>query len=399
MKKIIQLFTGLSTIKIDLFRPEFILLAYLVYILIAFFSSRQGYSTLPVSEISFLIAIFSFVAFLFGAMAGRAIYGRGLSPILLLIALPFAVIFYSMAITGISGTDLSLNFLILVPLEMLLLFEAYRNRNDPVMRAKVSALICSAGLLFMLLAFYDVGIPLFDFALRPVLTHNIFFGAGLILFLFGFAPLLQKIESRKIFFLALILPTLFFFLTALRWVILFVFLAGIFMAYYRGFFDLKKIALAFVAAVAIILFIGSFVHQGAPPVQLFFERIGETQFTFSEIVEQSYPLGYTKGTLFFRGNPRDFIAMELFDYKANLTYTILGAPMLEFGIPGVFLFMLLLGMALTLAYEHMKEKGMLWHYPLLLAISLVWLEIGIDQLSMLFFGFFVMFYLVKYSNL
>ena len=42
---------------------------------------------------------------------------------------------------------------------------------------------------------------------------------------------------------------------------------------------------------------------------------------------------------------------------------------------------------------------MLWHYPLLLAISLVWLEIGIDQLSLLFFAFFAMFYLLKYSDI
>jgi len=399
MKRITQLFTGLSRSKIDLFRPEFFLLAYLVYILVAFYSFRKGFIYLPVSELSFLIPIFSFAPFLMGAWLGKRFYGRSLSPILLLIIMPLAVLFYSLVLTGVYQTDLSLNFILIAPIAMLLLYKAHKTLKNSVMPPKLSALICSGGLFFILLSFREVGVPIFDSALRPVLTHNAFFGAGLVLFLFGFVPLLQKIGSKKTFFLALILPTLFFLLTALRWVVLFVFLTAVFMAYYRGFLDLKKILPALIAAAVIILYVGSFVHQGGQPVQLFFERIGETHSTFSEIVDQSYPLGDTKGALFFNGNPRDFVAMEVFKYPANLTYTVLGAPMLEFGVAGVFAFMLLLGMLLTLAYENMKEKGMFWYYPLLLAISLVWLEIGVDQLSMLFFAFFAVFYLLKYSDI
>lgn len=382
--------------KIDLFRPEFLLAAYLVYLLVALSATKLGFASFKMSGLSFLIPVFSFAPFLIGIWLGKRCFRKPIPSAILAGFLLAAVGFYSLVFSGVFKTNIWLSLVFATGVLAFLIFVLQRGKQA-LLSWKASAGLCFGGILSLLVAFWQVGMPLFDLSLRWQLNHNLFFGISVLAFLVGYFFLMQTLKERP-FLLTLLLSVAFFALTTMRWVILLVLLTGTFIAYYRGLFDFKKIFAAMAAAFLLILLLGSFVHQTAPPIELFFKRTAETQFVFSEIVEKSYPLGLTKGTLFFNGHPRDFVGPEIFGREANLTYTLLGAAMLDFGLLGVFVWMLGLGGLLQLAYAGMRESRLAKYYPLLLAISLVWLEIGPDQFTMLFFALFALAYLVKFHK-
>ncbi|HIJ99124.1 TPA: hypothetical protein H1005_04210 [archaeon] len=380
----------------DLFKPQSFLLFYLLFIVIAALSFS---TTLPLKKpslLSFVIIFITFPFYLLGIKLGKHVYGKKIPAFINFLYIGLLTIFYGLVLTNFYKFNFYLS-LALCAVAFSFIYLVILKKLDIITSAtKGPSFLFIVGAVFLFMAFFqEKGIPLLNPALKVNLLHNTFFGISMLIFIFGFTLLMPQIKEDKKFFLILIIGTTLFLLSAFRGSILAIFLTGIFIAYYAKKVDNKKVFLALVVAFLLIISIGYLARPLFDPLNLFLFRAGSTHVVFDDIVQKSMPFGYTHGTLFFQGNPRDFVGQEIVGKQANITYTILGAAVMDFGIIGAVLWMFSLGMILQIAYTNMRIKGFEGFYPLLFSLSLIFIEIGADPFFLFFFFIFLIFYFVK----
>ena len=115
------------------------------------------------------------------------------------------------------------------------------------------------------------------------------------------------------------------------------------------------------------------------PVELIFYRLGFTLEVFERII----PLGgTTKGhilsMIFSSGSPRTFVGNYVLGDNVCLTSSIFGPVFLDFGIIGLTVQMILLGVFLKIMNKIAKSlKGVgIAIYSIILIHTLIWIETG-----------------------
>jgi uncharacterized membrane protein len=117
-----------------------------------------------------------------------------------------------------------------------------------------------------------------------------------------------------------------------------------------------------------------------------FYRAGVTFGVFSDIVGMSMPFGYLHGNAFLSVS-QEIVSTEVLDYSTPhiITSTLLGPGMLDFGLLGVALTTVLLGLYLGAVYGMAKGKTQLAFYSVALTHSFILVEVGLQLTSVIFF--------------
>lgn len=138
------------------------------------------------------------------------------------------------------------------------------------------------------------------------------------------------------------------------------------------------------------------------------KRIGLTLSVYDYLINR-FPLGVNRGSVFLatfssffsfipgpRLGPRTIVAQIFGVRDVSMTSTLLGTVVVDFGIPGIALFTLLLGFAVGLAYNAVKQTGSVLSvaiFSLLLAYTLVGIETGLVDFNVVMFftaGFLIL---------
>ena len=117
-------------------------------------------------------------------------------------------------------------------------------------------------------------------------------------------------------------------------------------------------------------------HWTLNPLELVFYRAAFTLEVFEKII----PLGAsTHGNIlsmiFSSGSPRTFIGEYVLHYTVCLTSTLFGPVYLDFGLIGLTIQMLVMGIFLELIYKLKKGIGV-GIYSIILIHTLIWIETG-----------------------
>ncbi len=384
----------------DLFKPESFLVYYSIFLILTAVSFFLPIPLKKPSIFSFIVIFATFPFFYFGFAAAQRLNTKKVPFWFICAFLLLLILFYAGVTTGFYHTNIYLTFIVAAAALLIPFFMLRKYSHSFVVPPKVSAMMQLAGLVLLAYSFFEIGgIPLLERTLRHAALYSTPFGIAMLSFILGFVFLMPTIRDKKTYALITIVSVAIFSLMALRGTMLTIFFTGIFIAYYMKKLDNKKIAAPLFAALLIIIIFGYIALPILSPEKLFFHRLGTTHIVFDNIVEQSSPFGLTQGTLFFQGNPRDFVGAEIMNKPgSNLTYGMLGAPFLEFGIIGAFLWMFFLGFVLKLAYLNKESPWFAGFYPLLFSLSLIWMEMGIDQFFLIFLFVFLLLYFVKYSK-
>lgn len=225
------------------------------------------------------------------------------------------------------------------------------------------------------------GIPLFDSVLKSNATTNIW-RIAYPLFLITINLLLAKYYDKK-YLLLVVLGALIFGLNGYRTSVL-----GILGSSFITLYYLKKISrkfgIIFIAIIIIgLLGVGYIASQSIAnqhwtlnPIELVFYRAAFTLEVFEKII----PLGgNTKGhilsMIFSSGSPRTFIGNYVLHYDVCLTSTLFGPVYLDFGLIGLTIQMLFMGVFLQLVHTVKKGIGV-GIYSIIITHTLIWIETG-----------------------
>ena len=225
------------------------------------------------------------------------------------------------------------------------------------------------------------GIPLFDSVLKSNATTNIW-RIAYPLFLIMINILLAKHYSRKYLILVL-LGALVFGLNGYRTSVI-----GILGSSFITLYYLKKISqkmgIVFIAVMFIgLLAVGYIASQSIAgqnwtlnPLELLFYRAAFTLEVFEKII----PLGGTThgkilSMIFSSGSPRTFIGEYVLHYNVCLTSTLFGPVYLDFGLIGLTIQMLFMGLFLGVMDKLKKGIGV-GIYSIILTHTLIWIETG-----------------------
>jgi uncharacterized membrane protein len=132
--------------------------------------------------------------------------------------------------------------------------------------------------------------------------------------------------------------------------------------------------------------LGYLIANLANPFSLLLWRASTTYSVYDQVLEQSTPFGVEFGGFMLNhARPRDYLG-DFFGAGNSLTNTLLGAPLMEFGPLAALAWMLFLGFVLGNANLSIDKKEPLMRvfYPILLALSIVWIETGFDQYMLWF---------------
>ncbi|AMD18375.1 membrane protein [Methanobrevibacter sp. YE315] len=225
------------------------------------------------------------------------------------------------------------------------------------------------------------GIPLFNSVLKSNATTNIW-RIAYPLFLIMINILLAKFYNRK-YLLLVVLGALIFGLNGYRTSVLGILGSTFITLYYLDKIS-QKVGMAFVLIIAVgIMGIGYIASQSIAtqhwtlnPIELIFYRAA---FTL-EVFEKILPLGATThghilSMIFSSGSPRTFIGEYVLKYTVCLTSTLFGPVYLDFGMIGLAIQMLFMGMFLELLYKLKKGIGV-GIYSIILTHTLIWVETG-----------------------
>ena len=225
------------------------------------------------------------------------------------------------------------------------------------------------------------GIPLFNSVLKSDATTNIW-RIAYPLFLIMVNLLLAKYYSRKYLILVLI-GALVFGLNGYRTSVI-----GILGSSFITLYYLKKISykngIIFIAIMLIgLLAVGYIASQSIPgqiwtlnPLELLFYRAAFTLEVFEKII----PLGATThgkilSMVFSSGSPRTFIGNYVLNYNVCLTSTLFGPVYLDFGLIGLTIQMLFMGLFFGVTDKLKKGIGV-GIYSIILTHTLIWIETG-----------------------
>jgi oligosaccharide repeat unit polymerase len=183
--------------------------------------------------------------------------------------------------------------------------------------------------------------------------------------------------------------------------------------YYSRILGRAEILVAFVLAFFAISAFGYYraLAQGSPVgfFEVFAKRAALTLSIYDGLVDRFWVFGANRGSVFLasfssflsfipgpRLGPRTIVAQIYGIRDISITSTLYGTVVLDFGIPGIILFSLLLGFILGLAYRAVKQTKAavsIGIFSLLLAYALVGIETGLVDFNVLMFfltGFVVL---------
>lgn len=242
------------------------------------------------------------------------------------------------------------------------------------------------------------GIPLFNSVLKSNATTNIW-RIAYPLFLIMINILLAKYYNRK-YLVLILLGALIFGLNGYRTSVLGILGSSFITLYYLEKIS-KKAGIAFMALIAIgITAIGYIASQSIAtqhwtlnPIELVFYRAG---FTL-EVFERILPLagtthGHVLSMIFSSGSPRTFIGQYVLSDNVCLTSTLFGPIYLDFGLIGLTVQMLFMGLFLGLVHKLKKGIGV-GIYSIILTHTLIWIETGPTDI-MIWFLYLIGFILI-----
>lgn len=252
------------------------------------------------------------------------------------------------------------------------------------------------------------GIPLFDSILKSNATTNLW-RISYVLFLPAVNILLAK-HFKKRYLLFVVIGAVLYGLNGYRTSLLAILASTFITLFYIGKIN-KTIGIIFIAAIIIggvgIGYIASQSianqHWMLDPIELVFYRCG---FTL-EVFERILPLGGTTdghilSMIFSTGSPRTFIGNYVLHDNVCLTSTLFGPVYLDFGLLGLTIQMLFLGLFIKLVHTiAINKKGLaIGIYSIIIAHTLIWIETGpTDIMIWLFYLLAALLIILNYKNL
>ena len=243
------------------------------------------------------------------------------------------------------------------------------------------------------------GIPLFNSNLKSSATTNIW-RIAYPLFLITINFLLAKYYKRK-YLILILLGALVFGLNGYRTSVLGILGSSFITLYYLNRIS-RKVAAAFIALIIIGgLAVGYIASQSIAnqhwtlnPLELVFYRFA---FTL-EVLEKIIPLagtthGHILSMVFSSGSPRTFVGEYVLKYSVCATSTLFGPVYLDFGLIGLTIQMLFMGMFLKLLHKLKKGIG-IGIYSFILTHTLIWIETGPTDIMIWFLYFIGLVYII-----
>ena len=249
------------------------------------------------------------------------------------------------------------------------------------------------------------GIPLFNSVLKSNATTNIW-RVAYPLFLITVNLLLAKYYNRK-YLIIVLLGAAIFGLNGYRTSVLGILGSSFITLYYLDKIS-KKAGIAFIALIAVgIMAIGYIASQSIAtqhwtlnPLELIFYRAAFTLEVFEKII----PLGGTThghilSMVFSSGSPRTFIGEYVLHYTVCLTSTLFGPVYLDFGLIGLTIQMLFMGIFIELVYKVKKGIGV-GIYSIILTHTIIWIETGPTDIMIWFLYLLgLILIIINYSNI
>ncbi|WP_405269408.1 oligosaccharide repeat unit polymerase family protein [Methanobrevibacter sp.] len=225
------------------------------------------------------------------------------------------------------------------------------------------------------------GIPLFNSVLKSNATTNIW-RIAYPLFLIMINILLAKYYDRK-YLLLVALGALIFGLNGYRTSVLGILGSSFITLYYLDKIS-RKMGIIFVLVIAVgIMAVGYIASQSIAnqnwtlnPLELIFYRAAFTLEVFEKIIPLGASThGHILSMIFSSGSPRTFIGEYVLHYTVCLTSTLFGPVYLDFGLIGLTIQMLFMGLFLELIYKLKKDIGV-GIYSIILTHTIIWIETG-----------------------
>ncbi len=225
------------------------------------------------------------------------------------------------------------------------------------------------------------GIPLFNSVLKSNATTNIW-RVAYPLFLIMINLLLAKYYNKK-YLILVALGALIFGLNGYRTSVLGILGSSFITLYYLNKIS-RKIGILFITIIAIGFMAVGYIasqsianqHWTLNPGQLIFYRAAFTLEVFEKIIPLAGSTnGHVLSMIFSSGSPRTFIGEYVLHYNVCLTSTLFGPVTLDFGLLGLTLQMLFMGLFLGIIYKLKKGIGV-GIYSIILTHTLIWIETG-----------------------
>lgn len=378
-RKVFSPWTALPSVYV-----VFLILAYLAYripVTAEFLLTPRGAFTAPPSSWSYLVSILGLLVFIYSCGLGKKIRIGGrvflvLTGIFLLTALTLKLAFdlHPLVYLGVA-----LGYTILLTLVSKSLGEV----EKIILASMGLALLFAMSILFR-------GIPIVEaearvsIAVTPAraLFHG--FGAFSAVMLIVYQP--RRLAIPSILVLAFIGVLAGFKSDAVS-ILVSATIAGLIT---------KRIALketlgGGLLVILILTLLSNYIAEDAyggwkiPPYLYPFYRAGFTMGVFSRIVELSMPAGYLRGRALLDVAQR-MASTEVLDYREPhiITSTLFGPGMLDFGLLGVVLTALFLGLYLGLMYNSAYTRLQLALYAMALTHVFILVEVGVQLTSIIY---------------
>ena len=257
------------------------------------------------------------------------------------------------------------------------------------------------------------GIPLFSATLKAKAATKIWL-ISYIIFLPSINVLLAG-YNRKSHYLLLLIGLVLFALTGYRTTPIAIMLSALITLYYTRDVDMKYIILAILAIAVVLLAVGfiavqaiSWQHWSLNPIELVSYRAAFTLNILSKAIENQFA---TMGNLFYatltgfftHSDARVLVGQATLGQVHSITSTIFGPALLDFGIVGMLIQMLLLGFILKTLHsiQNYKKEVFTAFYGILLAQTIIWIETGpTDIVVWLFYliGIFLIIHFLRGAN-
>ena len=257
------------------------------------------------------------------------------------------------------------------------------------------------------------GIPLFSATLKAKAATKIWL-ISYIIFLPSINVLLAG-YNRKSHYLLLLIGLVLFALTGYRTTPIAIMLSALITLYYTRDVDMKYIILAILAIAVVLLAVGfiavqaiSWQHWSLNPIELVSYRAAFTLNILSKAIENQFA---TMGNLFYatltgfftHSDARVLVGQATLGQVHSITSTIFGPALLDFGIVGMLIQMLLLGFILKTLHsiQNYKKEIFTAFYGILLAQTIIWIETGpTDVVVWLFYliGIFLIIHFLRGAN-
>ncbi len=146
--------------------------------------------------------------------------------------------------------------------------------------------------------------------------------------------------------------------------------------------------LLILTGVSTIIALVSYEQWQIPPVLYILYRAGFTFSVFGMVVDSSYPLGYLRGAALLDPSQRILSSTLLAQYYPEphiITSTLLGPGMLDFGLIGVALTAMVVGLYLGYMYSLKHDVMGSCLYAIALTHSFILVEVGLQMTSILLY--------------